>query len=270
MRATHTATSAGPTDGGAGGAGPRRPGSAGLGSRSVPLQPSQGMQRQRSRDGMGSPGRDVGIRGDEYGDGYGFSGGGFSDVTSFDERSSMGANNRKDKGKKGGKVKRRETPRKPSDRAAVHLHRHEYVVTKKPKFTSAPFAMSFLERLRWFTEEKLKKRREIQDKFVAIEMAANEERLQQLRLIKDREEEGSTQYLDAEFVPYPGAVPPHKIRNIWLEQGIQMPWGGRFHASPQANSGKPEERSSVLNLFDFALSDRRSANMPDDSEAEER
>jgi hypothetical protein len=44
-----------------------------------------------------------------------------------------------------------------------------------------------MERLRWFTEEKLKKRAEIQERYSTMEFLANEERLKQLRLLdRDR------------------------------------------------------------------------------------
>ncbi|KAI8615955.1 hypothetical protein BC830DRAFT_244398 [Chytriomyces sp. MP71] len=130
----------------------------------------------------------------------------------------------------------------------VKLSRHEHV-KKKKHFNSAPFAMTFMERLRWFTDEKIKRMQDLQEKFTNKEMAANEERLQQLKLM--RRHKGvidDSEYRDAEFVPYPGHVPTLKMRKAWAEQGIMLPWGGRLQSIK-----KFADKPNVLNLFDIAL-----------------
>ncbi|KAI8848721.1 hypothetical protein BC829DRAFT_208191 [Chytridium lagenaria] len=121
--------------------------------------------------------------------------------------------------------------------------------------------MSFLERLRWFTEEKLKNRRHIQEKFTSMEMAANEERLEQLRLLNKGNMPDGQQPFNAEFLPYPGHVPPTKMRDIWAEQGIGIPWGGRFHPQHQSAKDKPV---NILNLFDVAIRSERRKNVKDE------
>ncbi|KAJ3330131.1 hypothetical protein HDU76_006363 [Blyttiomyces sp. JEL0837] len=149
--------------------------------------------------------------------------------------------------KKSSKHRRFQREYRPTERHHVQIRRREYVLKKKPKFTSAPFAMNFLERLRWFTAEKLKKRTEIRERLTAIEVAANELRLQHLKLIRRSE------VMDAEFVPYPGQV-PHLRRDIWAEQGIHMPWGGRFQSrGNQQHGAKDPEKLNILNLFDVAI-----------------
>ncbi|KAJ3038756.1 hypothetical protein HDV00_000330 [Rhizophlyctis rosea] len=146
--------------------------------------------------------------------------------------------------------------RKTPTRRVLHLVQRRVLPPRdKPVFTSAPFTMSFMERLRWFTEMKLQKRGAIENKFRTIEKAANEERLAQYHLLADepKDTEGvgggpSGTHLPAEFMPMPGSVPPHKIRDVWQEQGIHMPWGGRYSVAR-----RDLEQINILNLFDVAM-----------------
>ncbi|KAI9332341.1 hypothetical protein BDR26DRAFT_869333 [Obelidium mucronatum] len=179
-----------------------------------------------------------------------------------DDGSSSDSEDGKKKGK-AGKDKKKKTSSKvkevksslyskevkaPVIKPVIKLHKHEHVVKKKV-FTSAPFSMNFMERLRWFTEERLKKMRELQDKFTSQEIAANEERLNQLKLIRRHKNIiEDSMYRDAEFVPYPGHVPTHKMRKAWIDQGVTLPWGARFQSMK-----KWENKPNVLNLFDIAL-----------------
>ncbi|KAJ3011207.1 hypothetical protein HKX48_006972 [Thoreauomyces humboldtii] len=127
-----------------------------------------------------------------------------------------------------------------------------------PVFQSAPFAMSFMDRLRWYTELKLQKRSSIQQKFRRIEIAANEERLKQYQLLSGPTDSSAAgpatepNQLPAEFMPMPGEVPPVKRRELWGQQGIHMPWGGRYNV----HRGKKREGAgiNILNLFDVAMS----------------
>ncbi|KAJ3048385.1 hypothetical protein HK097_010621 [Rhizophlyctis rosea] len=142
--------------------------------------------------------------------------------------------------------------RKTPARRMLHLVQRRVLPPRdKPVYTSAPFTMSFMERLRFWTEVKLQKRGAIQDKFQTIEKAANEEKLKQYHLLA---QEGGAQgskddaHLPAEFMPMPGSVPPHKIRDAWADQGINMPWGGRYNVAR-----RDLERVNILNLFDVAL-----------------
>ncbi|KAJ3083348.1 hypothetical protein HDU99_010720 [Rhizoclosmatium hyalinum] len=152
----------------------------------------------------------------------------------------------------------------PVVKPVIKLQSHEHTVKKKV-FTSAPFSMNFMERLRWFTEERLKKMRELEDKFRTQEINANEERLNQLKLI--RRHKGvieDSAYRDAEFVPYPGTIPVHKMRKAWTEQGVTLPWDGRFKSMK-----KWENKPNVLNLFDIALRTIPSASMDARKQANE-
>ncbi|KAI8929926.1 hypothetical protein BC831DRAFT_441618 [Entophlyctis helioformis] len=131
---------------------------------------------------------------------------------------------------------------------------------KLPKFSSTPMAMSFMERLRWFTEMSLRKRAESRNAVVQMEMTANEQRLAHIRRIQNDEAATSItgalsekSALMAEFMPMPGTVPTPKVhRDVWAEQGILSPWGGRFKTttSPLSLSTK---KINVLNLFDVAM-----------------
>ncbi|KAJ3107554.1 hypothetical protein HDU97_003859 [Phlyctochytrium planicorne] len=107
----------------------------------------------------------------------------------------------------------REASKAAPSRVEMHFRRNEY---------------NFLERLRWFTEEKLKNRQHIQEKFNSIEIAANEERLDQLRLLRKGRSDQEPYAYGAEFLPYPGQPTGPKLRDVWAEQGVMMPWGGRF------------------------------------------
>ncbi|KAJ3210133.1 hypothetical protein HDU67_005634 [Dinochytrium kinnereticum] len=165
------------------------------------------------------------------------------------DRDGKYGNSRK-KSKKHSKIKRTVREQKNNSIRVEHsMKRNEYTVRKKPTFTSAPFAMSFLERLRWFTEEKLKNRTHLQGKFTALEMAANEERLEQLRLLNRGSMTEAPQPFNAEFLPYPGSLPVTKARDIWAEQGIATPWGGRFMQQGERDA----QPLNILNLFDVAI-----------------
>ncbi|KAJ3415368.1 hypothetical protein HDV05_005105 [Chytridiales sp. JEL 0842] len=178
---------------------------------------------------------------------------------------------KKKKAGKRGKLDRKKYGKNKPPATRIAVRRQEHLL-KKPVFTSEPFGMSFMERLRWFTEEKLKNKQALQDRFTAIEIAANEERLRQLRLIRnprgltadgaevlddddhDHDEQGGgvdTETLRAIFVPHPGQVPPPKTRDTWAEKGINLPWGGRFQASTPKEGSR--EGMNILNLFDVAL-----------------
>jgi hypothetical protein len=112
------------------------------------------------------------------------------------------------------------------------------------KFTSSYLAMSFMDRLRLFTEMALNKRKETREKFLHAEMAANEEKLIHTKLISKGEHQ---RILTAEFMPAPGSVPNIKTKDIWAEQGnyskfyfkgIHMPWGGRFKSPEKKSRGE--------------------------------
>ncbi|KAI8593918.1 hypothetical protein BDZ88DRAFT_401957 [Geranomyces variabilis] len=121
-----------------------------------------------------------------------------------------------------------------------------------PVFQSAPFAMSFMDRLRWFTELKLQKRSRIAEKYRRLEIEENEHRLAQYQLLESHAKGRSTRApntLPAEFMPMPGDVPPPKRREVWGQQGISMPWGGRYNVH-QGHGKKPV---NILNLFDVAM-----------------
>ncbi|KAJ3176758.1 hypothetical protein HDU87_004897 [Geranomyces variabilis] len=121
-----------------------------------------------------------------------------------------------------------------------------------PVFQSAPFAMSFMDRLRWFTELKLQKRSRIAEKYRRLEIEENEHRLAQYQLLESHAKARSTRgpnALPAEFMPMPGDVPPPKRREVWGQQGITMPWGGRYNVH-QGHGKKPV---NILNLFDVAM-----------------
>ncbi|TPX61216.1 hypothetical protein PhCBS80983_g01256 [Powellomyces hirtus] len=127
-----------------------------------------------------------------------------------------------------------------------------------PVFQSAPFAMSFMDRLRWFTEMKLQKRSRITEKFRRLEIDANEERLKQYQLLAPnattatKDHSGEPNKLPAEFMPMPGDVPPAKRRagELWGQQGITLPWGGRYNV----HRGRRGQAVNILNLFDVAMS----------------
>ncbi|KAJ3193702.1 hypothetical protein HK101_004331 [Irineochytrium annulatum] len=127
----------------------------------------------------------------------------------------------------------------------IYSDRHQSQGRKKQQvFTSAPFAMTFLERLRWFTEEKLKNRRHIQEKFTTIEMAANEERLKYLKLIRKGDAEGEA--LDASFLPYPGQIAKH--RDFWADYGLSR----NHHTNKKERD--PDAALNIVNLFEYDLS----------------
>jgi hypothetical protein len=67
------------------------------------------------------------------------------------------------------------------------------------------------------------------------EFAANEEKLLHANLLRSDMPGHENRALDAEFMPAPGRVPDKKKRpGIWLQQGISLPWGGRFkNTSPR-------------------------------------
>ncbi|KAI9102454.1 hypothetical protein DFS34DRAFT_609210 [Phlyctochytrium arcticum] len=155
-------------------------------------------------------------------------------------------------------------------RSPIHLSQKRTLPPwRRPIYTSPPFVMSFMERLRWFTDYKLQKRTHIQEKFQKMEMEANEARLAQRHLLHPAAaaaadsgtgREGLQQlgsgpstgvdsaHLPAEFMPMPGDVMPPKRRDIWAEHGINMPWGGRF--TVQRSHGAS---MNILNLFDVAM-----------------
>ncbi|KAJ3352960.1 hypothetical protein HDU83_007476 [Entophlyctis luteolus] len=164
--------------------------------------------------------------------------------------------------------------RKPTavaPKPVIKLHKNEHSVKKKV-FTGAPFSMTFIERLRWFTDERIKKMRELQDKLIAPEIAANEERLNQLKLIRRHKNLiEDSEYRDAEFVPYPGQVPAFKMKRAWAEHyakvGVGRPWISRFQSmQDKLGTGKP----NVLNLFDVALQREASRRQLPASDAEEQ
>ncbi|KAI8910374.1 hypothetical protein EDD86DRAFT_205230 [Gorgonomyces haynaldii] len=126
-----------------------------------------------------------------------------------------------------------------------------------PKFTSPPFDMTFLERLKWSTEQQLKRRMEIKAVVMKQEMEKNERKLDSLQLLAEKSEEyiskldkGDPFY--AEFMPGPGKIPQPKITQVWQQQGISVPWGGRFRTP------KADEKINVLNLFEVALNLKKS------------
>ncbi|KND02215.1 uncharacterized protein SPPG_09051 [Spizellomyces punctatus DAOM BR117] len=152
------------------------------------------------------------------------------------------------------KSRQRWRDRKSPIRSPIHLVQKRVLPPRhRPVFTSPPFSMSFMDRLRWFTEAKLQKRSTIQQKFRSIEMNANEERLAQYHLLRPEKDSPTVEsdpdvHLPAEFMPMPGDVPPPKRKDIWAEQGINMPWGGRFNVHRREIGGM-----NILNLFDVAM-----------------
>nr|KAJ3422583.1 hypothetical protein HK105_007415 [Polyrhizophydium stewartii] len=131
---------------------------------------------------------------------------------------------------------------------------------RKPrKFTSTPMAMSFLERLRWFTEMSLRKRAESRNVVTQMEMTANEQRLAHIRHIQGDDAASTNGALTeksalmAEFMPMPGTTfGPTKAR-------IMSPWGGRFKTASTASNATARQNApkiNVLNLFDVAMNIR--------------
>ncbi|RKO83035.1 hypothetical protein BDK51DRAFT_32153, partial [Blyttiomyces helicus] len=109
----------------------------------------------------------------------------------------------------------------------------------------------------------LQKRNAVREKFKRLEIDANEERLAQARLLdsasrRPSEVSAEPSFLPAEFMPMPGTVPPHRLKDVWAEQGINMPWGGRFTVAQ-----KDLEDINILNLFDVAIRTRRGPAGPD-------
>ncbi|KAJ3092086.1 hypothetical protein HK102_010804 [Quaeritorhiza haematococci] len=143
-------------------------------------------------------------------------------------------------------------PRNARDKYAFR-RRREFVLKNRPKFTGTQFAMTFLERLRWFMDGKLTRQKALQEKFTQIETAQNEERLAQWKLLNESKKVGQTNpeaiALPAEFMPAPGQVPAPPKRDIWLEHGNHGPWGGRFQLPPSKDRGQV----NILNLFDVTM-----------------
>ncbi|KAL5035522.1 hypothetical protein BDV3_005424 [Batrachochytrium dendrobatidis] len=134
----------------------------------------------------------------------------------------------------------------------------ELPARRLPRFTSTPMAMGFMERLYWFTEMSLKKRAESKLKVTEMEKAANEQKLAYLQRMDRNDIESTngmlteTNGLLAEFMPMPGTVTGSKQhRDIWADQGILSPWGGRFKIQTSKQLGG--KKINVLNLFDVAM-----------------
>ena len=83
--------------------------------------------------------------------------------------------------------------------------------------------MSFLERLKWSTENALKNRLDIQSKIMKKEMENNERKLDSLQLLETTNEEllkhAEASGLLAEFMPMPGAIPKPKVSAAWAKHG---------------------------------------------------
>ncbi|KAI9193721.1 uncharacterized protein BJ171DRAFT_586697 [Polychytrium aggregatum] len=139
-----------------------------------------------------------------------------------------GASSTKSKSRSG-KSRRSSKSKKKQHRGPFFLKQRESNNQRGPIFTTAPFEMSFLERLRWFTEEKLRRQNSLREKFVRMEVMANEQRLAQAHLL-----------------------------NRDPDPRITSPWGGRFHISSGQNESEDTQASEVniLNLFDVAIKTR--------------
>ncbi|KAJ3093432.1 hypothetical protein HK100_006616 [Physocladia obscura] len=137
---------------------------------------------------------------------------------------------------KDGKAKVKKKVEKKGGFDASRLgHKQSKPPVDKPVIKLSSHEHTFMERLRWFTDERLKKMKELEDKFIAPEIAANEERLNQLKLIRRHKNIiEDSEFRDAEFVPHPGQVPVHRMKKAWAEHyakaGVRMPWIGRFQA----------------------------------------
>lgn len=62
-------------------------------------------------------------------------------------------------------------------------------------------------------------------------MESNEKKLSHIGFSEIKEpftEEEKEILLQAEFMPMPGRIQNSKIRDVWKEQGISVPWGGKF------------------------------------------
>eukprot|EP00842_Homolaphlyctis_polyrhiza_P001599 jgi/Hompol1/243/HPOL_000392-RA len=154
-------------------------------------------------------------------------------------------------------LQKRLKPRKPKIRVLPPRN--------PPKFTSTPMGMSFMERLRWFAETSIQKRLQEREQLMAMEMTANEQRLAHIQQPPPDDRGVSvlgtlsekSALLGAEFMPMPGTVPaPKHHRDMWAEQGIVSPWGGRFKAASPTHSHATTTQTrkiNILNLFDVAM-----------------
>ncbi|KAJ3182253.1 hypothetical protein HDU85_003295 [Gaertneriomyces sp. JEL0708] len=122
-----------------------------------------------------------------------------------------------------------------------------------PVFTSAPFQMSFLSRLRHYTSERLAHHEALAQKINAIEQKEVEEKLGQYNLLDDKTLTKQTKKEDAKwlarFMPMPGEVPKRR-KAPGEEQGLVPPWGGKFTITKKSED---EGDMNILNLFDVAM-----------------
>jgi hypothetical protein len=93
--------------------------------------------------------------------------------------------------------------------------------------------MSFMERLREFTQNTLEKRERMREKSIIAERIVNEEKLMHKGHLANHKSE-IPECLPAEFMPMPGSINNKKNEKL-TEKGISSPWGGKFKLSP----GKP-------------------------------
>ena len=99
--------------------------------------------------------------------------------------------------------------------------------------------------MRDFTDKALQRRETRRKTQLDFEIAANEEKLKQARLIQSDDKQEEEAILEAEFMPMPGTI---KYKDSWIskgttffiknESGVIPPWGGRFKLSQSAENTK--------------------------------
>ncbi|KAJ3270955.1 hypothetical protein HDV01_007285 [Terramyces sp. JEL0728] len=131
----------------------------------------------------------------------------------------------------------------------IKIMKRPSAINPKPSFKTTSFKLDFFARLKWFAEKTNLKQNKAREEMQKKERAENERKLAYLNLISYDENTPESD-IPAEFMPMPGSIPaPKAIKKfVWSDQGIMVPWGGRFKITDN-NS----RRLNVLNLFDVAM-----------------
>lgn len=112
-------------------------------------------------------------------------------------------------------------------------------IPKKPVFSGEQFALGFLDRLKWFTESKLRNQIALKEEIKSMQNESNEKRLYQLGLLNSERKPAISSGFNAEFMPMPG--------NVQGPKKDLLPWGGAFRSSPKKRT--QDFSNNVLNLF---------------------
>ncbi|KAI9003241.1 hypothetical protein BC832DRAFT_560295 [Gaertneriomyces semiglobifer] len=154
-----------------------------------------------------------------------------------------------------GRSGRRRGKSRGADRSKTPVHLVQKILAPRetPVFTSAPFQMSFLSRLRHYTAERLAHHEALAQKINAMEQKEVEEKLGQYNLLDDKTLTHQTKKEDAKwlarFMPMPGEVPKRR-KAPGEEQGLVPPWGGKFAITKKSDD---DADMNILNLFDVAM-----------------